>query len=209
MTCPTTIPPLCPQCPEGEACSLTIQTCDSCAQRKCIKSNATIDQNSGTKTHGNSVGPIVGGVIAGFFVLGLVGFLIWRNLKKKKEQKEAAAEKANGFGASRAARVREIVCLGFLLTVMAYFSTGFYTYRRFHIVYNYPCFKCHTNRISAWCDESFSSFDSRPRSIYTTCSTTSRGMHPHNSVSQFSRRRHILLRRGYPPSILLHNSWGS
>lgn len=52
----------------------------------------------------NSAGPIAGGVIGGFVVLGLLGFFFWRIRSKKRKEREAAAEKEASFGSSRAAR---------------------------------------------------------------------------------------------------------
>ena len=38
-------------------------------------------------------------------MLGLLGFFVWRSMKKKQKEREAAAEKEASFGSSRAARV--------------------------------------------------------------------------------------------------------
>jgi len=106
--CPETMRGGCGTCPGTQVCTFTVQTCTQCSEAKCISvdstgsgaQNATSSGGSGR----SSTGPIAGGVIGGFVVLGLLGFFFWRTKNKKRKEREAAAEKEASFGSSRAAR---------------------------------------------------------------------------------------------------------
>ncbi|KAF8461917.1 hypothetical protein BDZ91DRAFT_367586 [Kalaharituber pfeilii] len=107
VKCDDNIEQVCPICPSGQICSITTQTCEQCSVARCIDIGVTVgtekpESDGGSK--GGAAGPIAGGVIGGFVVLGLIGFFLWRNMKKKRQEREAAAEKEAAFGASRAAR---------------------------------------------------------------------------------------------------------
>lgn len=64
----------------------------------------TSGSGGGGGSKGGSAGPIAGGVIGGFIVLGILGYFFWRNMNKKRTEREAAAEKEAGFVKSKAAR---------------------------------------------------------------------------------------------------------
>lgn len=68
-----------------------------------INNPGVANNGGGGNSSGGSAGPIAGGVIGGFAVLGLLGFYFWRRHNKRKQSK-IAAEKEISFGSSRAAR---------------------------------------------------------------------------------------------------------
>ena len=104
VSCPS-VEPSC-SCPTGQICSLSLQTCTTCPVAKCISfGGGSQSGNSGASSKKSNAGPIAGGVIGGFFVLGILGFFLWRNMNKKRREKQLAAEKEASFGSSRAARV--------------------------------------------------------------------------------------------------------
>ncbi|CDR37754.1 CYFA0S01e16446g1_1 [Cyberlindnera fabianii] len=71
--------PKCPDCPNGEQCVLTIQTCSECPVTYC-KSDGSTSSSSG-KTN---IGGIVGGTVAGVVVLAILMFLFYKFYYQKK-----------------------------------------------------------------------------------------------------------------------------
>ena len=106
VECSDTMSATCGTCPGTQVCTFTLQTCTQCADAKCIDVNSSGTENTTNSggSGGNSAGPIAGGVIGGFAVLGLLGFFFWRHKNKKRKEREATAEKEASFGSSRAAR---------------------------------------------------------------------------------------------------------
>lgn len=105
VQCPEVMGGGCGTCLATQVCTFTLQTCTQCAEAKCISVNSSGTGNTpNTGSSGSSAGPIAGGVIGGFAVLGLLGFFFWRHKSKKQKEREATAEKEASSGSSRAAR---------------------------------------------------------------------------------------------------------
>ncbi|CAN3375369.1 hypothetical protein DIURU_002432 [Diutina rugosa] len=71
-------------CPDGQTCTMTTLTCDSCPQIQC-----STDELTSLGSHKTPVGGIVGGVVGGVVflaVIGVVGWLIYRYRKKHPVQ---------------------------------------------------------------------------------------------------------------------------
>ncbi|PYH91036.1 hypothetical protein BO71DRAFT_61151 [Aspergillus ellipticus CBS 707.79] len=94
--------PACPTCDDGYQCTMTSQSCTSCATTQCVKSPSSGDSGSGGGSGGGgtNVGAIAGGVVGGVAFVAIVTFLVWWFFIRKKRQEEQAA-------ASQAASVRE------------------------------------------------------------------------------------------------------
>lgn len=116
LKCPDEIPP-CPACPDGQKCSVSVQTCESCPATSCIadlKASAAASAAAASKSSGPNVGAIAGGVIGGVAVIAIAVYLIWKFfIKNKREQYEAeyvdqysddATEVEKEFAARRDAR---------------------------------------------------------------------------------------------------------
>ncbi|CAK3749187.1 hypothetical protein DOTSEDRAFT_70460 [Lecanosticta acicola] len=87
VQCPTTTP-TCPDCPNGQICSLVPQDCNACAHMVCI-ANPSPAPNSNKP----NVGAIAGGVIGGVAFVAVIVFVLWRFwIKKRREQQEMDAE---------------------------------------------------------------------------------------------------------------------
>lgn len=68
----------CESCPSGQVCQLSVQTCDSCPQPRCVDSKSS---GSGLNT-----GAIAGGVVGGVVGLGLiVGCLVWYKFRHHRK----------------------------------------------------------------------------------------------------------------------------
>lgn len=92
--------PACPACPDGSTCTMSAQTCDSCATTKCISTGGSQPSDSG----GSDAGAIAGGVIGGVAAIGLIVFLIWWFVIRKKRLERDEAEKNGSFAAARSER---------------------------------------------------------------------------------------------------------
>ncbi|KAJ5818057.1 Membrane anchor Opy2 N-terminal [Penicillium riverlandense] len=101
--CPTSAPP-CPACPEGTQCQQIIRTCTECASSYCQKIPGSDSTSSGSSSNsssgGSDTGAIAGGVIAGVVAVGIIVFLIWWFVIRKKRQ-ERESEKNSDFDARR------------------------------------------------------------------------------------------------------------
>jgi len=75
-------PPTCPSCSVDETCSLSAQSCDSCASTTCVKIGSLPGQTAPKKS--TPVGPIVGGVIGGVAILAVIVYLVYRFYFRKK-----------------------------------------------------------------------------------------------------------------------------
>ncbi|KAL6245960.1 overproduction-induced pheromone-resistant [Rhinocladiella similis] len=85
VQCPPA-PPSCPQCAADETCSLSAQSCNSCASTTCVKLSTIPGQSSPKKS--TPVGGIVGGVIGGLIFLAIVVYCIYRFRVRKKKRVE-------------------------------------------------------------------------------------------------------------------------
>lgn len=130
VVCPDT-KPRCPACPTGELCSFKAESCDSCAEAVCVPDFKQSGNAGGSKeSKGSDAGPVVGGVIGGFVILGIIGFFLWRNMKKKREAKKAELEKDTRNRNARASthtvasmsstttRASNVIQIGFIPGVM-------------------------------------------------------------------------------------------
>ncbi|KAJ5626266.1 Membrane anchor Opy2 N-terminal [Penicillium lagena] len=102
--CGTSAPP-CPSCPEGTQCQMITQTCNQCASTYCQKipgsdTSSGSSSDSGSSGGGSDTGAIAGGVVAGVAAVGIIVFLIWWFVIRKKRQ-EREAEKNSDFDARR------------------------------------------------------------------------------------------------------------
>lgn len=75
-------PPTCPSCSVDETCSLSAQSCDSCASTTCVKIGSLPGQTAPKKS--TPVGPIVGGVVGGAVILAAIVYLVYRFYFRKK-----------------------------------------------------------------------------------------------------------------------------
>lgn len=79
--------PACPDCPEGQECSLIPMTCDACQMTICVPGGqgkdaaAAGDKSSGS---GAKIGGAVGGAIAGVVLIALLVYCVWRFCVKPK-----------------------------------------------------------------------------------------------------------------------------
>lgn len=79
--------PACPDCPEGQECSLIPMTCDACQMTICVPSGqrndpaAVGDQSSGS---GAKIGGAVGGAIGGVVLIAVLVYCVWRFCVKPK-----------------------------------------------------------------------------------------------------------------------------
>lgn len=93
-------PPKC-NCAPDETCTEISRSCNQCPTTTCLK-NADIHGGTSTNTggSGSNAGAIAGGVIGGLAFIGIVTFLIWWFVIRKKrsviiEQEKTAAAQAN------------------------------------------------------------------------------------------------------------------
>jgi protein OPY2 len=77
-------PPVCPACGVDETCSLTAESCNSCASTTCVKIGSLPGQAAPKKS--SSAGPIAGGVIGGVIALAVIAYLVYRFYFKKRRQ---------------------------------------------------------------------------------------------------------------------------
>ena len=84
VTCPAN-PPACPECPDGQACQITSQSCTQCAQSLCIDSTSIGSPETSSPTKGPNTGAIAGGIVAAIVVVGgIVGGVFWYVRKKRQ-----------------------------------------------------------------------------------------------------------------------------
>lgn len=75
----------CPECPSGQTCGFTIQSCTECPKAFCRSDGSNSGSSGSSKSHdGPSAGPIAGGVIGGVIVIAVITYLVWRFLIKPK-----------------------------------------------------------------------------------------------------------------------------
>ncbi|KAH8821095.1 hypothetical protein F5884DRAFT_850339 [Xylogone sp. PMI_703] len=93
--------PSCPNCADGQVCSLVPPTCDSCQKTICIAAPIK-SPPSDSGSSGPNVGAIAGGVIGGVIALAAISYLVWRFFVKPRrgkyqeqwnEAEETSAEK--------------------------------------------------------------------------------------------------------------------
>ncbi|KAJ9611164.1 hypothetical protein H2200_004347 [Cladophialophora chaetospira] len=77
-------PPTCPSCAVDETCSLSAQSCDSCASTTCVKIGSLPGQTAPKKS--TPVGPIVGGVVGGVVIVAAIVYLVYRFYFRKKSR---------------------------------------------------------------------------------------------------------------------------
>ncbi|RFU25020.1 hypothetical protein B7463_g11312, partial [Scytalidium lignicola] len=78
--------PSCPDCPDGQVCSLVPPTCEACQKTVCIAApiqSAPSSQGSS----GPNVGAIAGGVIGGVIAIAAISYLVWRFFVKPRRGK--------------------------------------------------------------------------------------------------------------------------
>ncbi|CAG7961679.1 unnamed protein product [Penicillium olsonii] len=92
--------PACPSCDDGYTCTMSAQTCDSCATTKCVSMGGSKPPDSG----GSNAGAIAGGVIGGVAAIAIIVFLIWWFVIRKKRLERQEAEKNGSFTAARSER---------------------------------------------------------------------------------------------------------
>ncbi|KAJ5377149.1 uncharacterized protein N7496_004558 [Penicillium cataractarum] len=92
--------PTCPACPDGQTCTMTTQTCDSCSTTKCVSTST----NTAPPSKGTNVGAIAGGVVGGVVALALLLFLIWWFVIRKRRSAQAEEKDHSAFNAARDGR---------------------------------------------------------------------------------------------------------
>ena len=86
VQCPDTTPS-CPVCAADEQCSVSTQSCTSCASSACLKTGAINPPNPAPVHKAPTAGAIAGGVIGGIAVIILITWLVWRYcIKKRREE---------------------------------------------------------------------------------------------------------------------------
>lgn len=90
ISCSDSAPP-CPSCDEGYACTMISRSCDQCATTKCVPTStgSSSDSKDNSSDGGSNAGAIAGGVIGGIAFIGIVLFLIWWFVIRKKRQQYA------------------------------------------------------------------------------------------------------------------------
>lgn len=168
-------------CPTGQICSLSLQTCTSCPVPQCISLNAdSSSSNSGGSSKKSNTGPVAGGVIGGFVVLGILGFFLWRNMNKKRREKQLAEEKEASFGSSRAARVMTSRAPNVVFILNANMFVDIYSHCCLHLLHYYASLKCHPNWLPTWSYESICTTNTR--SFYSSSTSSSWKWYPRNSL---------------------------
>ncbi|KAL3482199.1 hypothetical protein BJX99DRAFT_217496 [Aspergillus californicus] len=97
--CPSSAP-TCPSCPSGTRCTMTAQSCSQCASVECVKlTTSTSDSQGSSSGGGTNKGAIAGGVIGGLAAVGILTFLIWWFVirKKRNQQRADQSEKASSY----------------------------------------------------------------------------------------------------------------
>ncbi|KIW61336.1 hypothetical protein PV05_01468 [Exophiala xenobiotica] len=79
-------PPSCPPCASDETCSLSAQSCNSCASTTCVKLSTIPGQSAPKKS--TPIGAIVGGVIGGILLLSVLAYCFYRFRVRKKRHVE-------------------------------------------------------------------------------------------------------------------------
>ncbi|KAF3390324.1 hypothetical protein F1880_009404 [Penicillium rolfsii] len=92
--------PTCPACPDGQTCTMTAQTCDSCATTKCVSAST----NTVPPSDGPNVGAIAGGVVGGVIALAVILLLIWWFVVRKRRNAQAEEKDHSTFNAARDGR---------------------------------------------------------------------------------------------------------
>ncbi|PWY87472.1 hypothetical protein BO70DRAFT_369482 [Aspergillus heteromorphus CBS 117.55] len=101
--------PACPTCDTGYTCTMTSQSCTSCATTQCVKS-PTSGEDSGSNGNsggGTNTGAIAGGVVGGVAFVAIATFLVWWFFirKKRQEQQQAASASASASEGEKASTV--------------------------------------------------------------------------------------------------------
>jgi hypothetical protein len=91
--------PTCPACPDGQTCTMTAQTCDSCSTTKCVSTSTNTPPPSSGPNVGAIAGGVVGGVVALAVILGLIWYFVIRKRRNAEEEKDHSA-----FNAARDGR---------------------------------------------------------------------------------------------------------
>ncbi|KAL2404672.1 hypothetical protein ABEF95_015446 [Exophiala dermatitidis] len=86
VQCPSEAP-ACPACAADEQCSLSAQSCNSCASTTCVKRGVLPGQTTNEPKKSTPVGGIVGGVIGGILALAIISYLVWRFCIRKKQKR--------------------------------------------------------------------------------------------------------------------------
>ncbi|KAL4915836.1 hypothetical protein BDW62DRAFT_118906 [Aspergillus aurantiobrunneus] len=102
VECPQAAPTC--DCPSDTKCMMTAQSCSSCATVNCVKTSSSSSSgsegsSSGGGGGGSNAGAIAGGVIGGLVAIGIITFLIWWFVirKKRNEQLANESEKASSY----------------------------------------------------------------------------------------------------------------
>ncbi|KAI9740928.1 MAG: hypothetical protein M1818_004534 [Claussenomyces sp. TS43310] len=90
ITCPSAVP-TCPVCPDGQQCSITVQTCETCQVTRCVPgvvapATSSTASSPGSARGGPNVGAIAGGVVGGLVAMAVLTYLVWRFCVKNKRQ---------------------------------------------------------------------------------------------------------------------------
>lgn len=91
--------PACPECPDGEICQLTTQSCTECPKTYCQKiavaNPSSNQQQQGNSNSGSSnTGAIAGGVVGGLAAIAVIIFLAWWFYVRPKRSKARLESKA-------------------------------------------------------------------------------------------------------------------
>lgn len=88
-------------CAADEQCTFSVQTCESCAQAICEKTDSSSSDDSSGSSSSSKAGPIAGGVIGGLVAVALViGFLLWRYVYSARAKRKIAEKQAMEKGDS-------------------------------------------------------------------------------------------------------------
>ncbi|PGH00357.1 hypothetical protein GX51_05856 [Blastomyces parvus] len=90
VNCPSQPPP-CPQCPEGETCSLISQSCNACQNTVCISLGEVGGVDPTEKPASANIGAIAGGVVGALAVIGVL-VVAYFYFRKKRASRAAAAQ---------------------------------------------------------------------------------------------------------------------
>lgn len=87
VQCPQNVNPVCPSCPSGTLCQISIQNCNACASTSCVAEQVINPSASSNNSNaGSAAGPIAGGVIGGIVAIAIITYLVWRFCIRKRRQ---------------------------------------------------------------------------------------------------------------------------